>query len=306
MGAVSDGSGADVTIMIVTRNRPELLREALRHAARQRGTSLEVVVVDDHSDYDCETVIAPFRSELRIKAVRLPAQSGTCVARNRGIMESSAEVIIQLDDDSWLVEDDAAHVLSECVRSDAAIGALAVRLHYPWSGAANGVGTPFERWRGAHLSEEYSFQGCSVALRRSAAIAVGMYPPSFIYYGEEDYLAARLLQAGYRIRLFAERSVVHGYDTLSNDSSSAAVQKRKNILNSSHLAATFLSIMPFPLNLVAAGMRLLLAVARERLPVTPLLRRVREARSGLPDDPMSWRQAIDYVRLRRAVRRRLR
>lgn len=306
MGAATDGSGVDVTIMIVTRNRPELLREALRHVTRQRGIALEVVVVDDHSDYDCETVIAPFRSDLQIKAVRLPAQSGTCVARNRGIMESSAEVIVQLDDDSWLVEPDAARVLADCVASDATIGALAVRLHYPWSGAPNGVGTPFERWQGAHLSEEYSFQGCSVVLRRSAAIAAGMYPASYIYYGEEDYLAARLLQAGYRIRLFSERTVVHGYDTLPNDSIPAAVQRRKSILNSSHLTATFLSIMPFPLNLATAGMRLLLAVARERLPLAPMLQRIREARAGLPGEPMTWRQAIAYFRLRRAVWRRLR
>lgn len=306
MGAVTNGAGADVTIMIATRNRPELLREALRHTSRQNGVALEVVVVDDCSDYDFETVIAPFRSDLRIKAVRLPSQSGTCVARNRGIMESSAEAIIQLDDDSWLVEPDAARVLANCLAGDSTIGALAVRLHHPWSGAANGVGTPYERWRGAHMSEEYSFQGCSVVLRRSAAIAAGMYPPSFIYYGEEDYLAARLLQAGYRIRLFSERSIVHGYDTLPNDSVAASVQRRKSILNSSHLTATFLSIMPFPLNLVTAGMRLLLAVARERLPIAPLLQRLREARSGLPNDPMTWRQAIAYFHLRREVRRRLR
>jgi hypothetical protein len=44
--------GPSVSALVVTRDRPGLLRRCLDHLRRQRNCRLEVVVVDDHSAGD--------------------------------------------------------------------------------------------------------------------------------------------------------------------------------------------------------------------------------------------------------------
>lgn len=84
-----------VSVVITTHNRIQLLQRAIE-SARQAGSDLELVVVDDCSTDDTPKFCAKLSD---IRYVRLSRNQGLACARNAGIAESSSEFIAFLDDD---------------------------------------------------------------------------------------------------------------------------------------------------------------------------------------------------------------
>jgi len=93
-----------VTVVIPTRNRPELVVRAVRSALLQTVTDLEVIVVVDGPD-PCTVSALEFiqRTDARLRVVALPQNVGGSDARNAGIEYAVGEWIALLDDDDeWL------------------------------------------------------------------------------------------------------------------------------------------------------------------------------------------------------------
>jgi glycosyltransferase involved in cell wall biosynthesis len=92
-----------VSVVIPTRNRPELLLRAIRSALAQTLREIEVIVVIDGEE-GCETADAIARlGEHRIRSIVLREQVGGAEARNVGIRNASSSWIALLDDDDeWL------------------------------------------------------------------------------------------------------------------------------------------------------------------------------------------------------------
>jgi glycosyltransferase involved in cell wall biosynthesis len=84
-----------ISVVITTFNRSELLPRAIE-SARNAGSDLEVIVVDDYSSDDTPEVCAKISG---IRYVRLNGNQGLANARNVGIEESTSEFIAFLDDD---------------------------------------------------------------------------------------------------------------------------------------------------------------------------------------------------------------
>jgi glycosyltransferase involved in cell wall biosynthesis len=97
----------EVSVITPTHNRRAMLREALSSVAAQRGSSFEVLVVDDGStdgtwqDLSGHDLSAHFAD---IRAVRTERR-GPAAARNRGIALARGRLIAFLDsDDLWMPE----------------------------------------------------------------------------------------------------------------------------------------------------------------------------------------------------------
>lgn len=86
-----------LSIIIPTHNRPELLRRAVASALGQTLTDLEVIVVDDGS-----TPAVSLPPEERLRVIRLEPNQGGAMARNQGALAASARWITYLDDDDVL------------------------------------------------------------------------------------------------------------------------------------------------------------------------------------------------------------
>lgn len=84
-----------VSVIITTHSRPHLLARAV-DSARQAGTDLEVVVVDDASTDETAEVC---RSLSGINYVRVERNRQVAGARNIGILNSRGDYITFLDDD---------------------------------------------------------------------------------------------------------------------------------------------------------------------------------------------------------------
>ena len=95
---------AEVTVVVPTRNRAAMLRQALRSVAAQRGVDLEAVVVDDGST-DATPAVVTAIGDRRLRLVRHQRPQGVSTARNRGVAEARGRWVAFLDDDDvWAPE----------------------------------------------------------------------------------------------------------------------------------------------------------------------------------------------------------
>ncbi len=105
-----------VTVYIPTRNRSGLLRRAVGSVLSQSYADLEIIIVDDASDDDTETVvndlIAANDTSKSIVYHRLSTLSGACAARNVAIQAATGEFITGLDDDDYFLPDRILHLVN--------------------------------------------------------------------------------------------------------------------------------------------------------------------------------------------------
>jgi glycosyltransferase involved in cell wall biosynthesis len=135
---VKSGS-ADISVVIPTHNRAELLLEALGSVFAQTQQPSEVIVVDDGSNDGTRERLASLLDRLRYV---FQEHRGVAAARNRGIREAGGEWIAFLDsDDRWLPHALATLVEARSRYPEAGLIAMASRHARP-------DGTVYGRVRG--------------------------------------------------------------------------------------------------------------------------------------------------------------
>src|SRR6266851_7972183 len=87
-----------VSVIIPTHNRRDFLPGAIASVLAQTFTDWELVVIDDGSQDDTASVIAPFLCDPRVRYEVQP-QQGRSAARNRGIQMARSEWVAFLDSD---------------------------------------------------------------------------------------------------------------------------------------------------------------------------------------------------------------
>ena len=102
---------ANVSIIIPTKNRGELLQQTLASVQAQTHSDWECIIVDDHSsDKTSELTLPILNADKRIRMVQLgDNQFGAQAARNLGIQLATTNYIILLDSDDLL----APHCLAQ-------------------------------------------------------------------------------------------------------------------------------------------------------------------------------------------------
>lgn len=100
----------EVSVVIPTRNRPELVARAVRSALDQTLREIEVIVVIDGPDDDTRAKLAA-DSDPRLRVMALDSSGGAPSARNTGVEHATAPYTALLDDDDeWLPEKLATQV----------------------------------------------------------------------------------------------------------------------------------------------------------------------------------------------------
>ncbi|SCG74683.1 glycosyltransferase family 2 protein [Micromonospora inositola] len=94
----------DVSVVIPTCDRPELVTRAVRSALAQTVDTIEVIVVIDGGDEATRAALAAIADD-RLRLIPLPERGGAPNARNVGVREATAAWTAFLDDDDeWLPE----------------------------------------------------------------------------------------------------------------------------------------------------------------------------------------------------------
>ncbi|MGK7910782.1 MAG: glycosyltransferase family 2 protein [Synechococcus sp.] len=92
----------EVSVLIPTRNRPELVKRAIASVQAQTFTNFEIVVTIDGPDPATEEALASL-DESRLRWIVHPENRGLPAARSTGIQNAFGEWVAYLDDDDeWM------------------------------------------------------------------------------------------------------------------------------------------------------------------------------------------------------------
>jgi glycosyltransferase involved in cell wall biosynthesis len=95
-----------VSVIITTHNRCELLPRAIDSVLNQTYSNIELIIVDDGSKDDTETIINTYLDKYPdIVYVKHNEPRGGNAARNSGILKSNGDFVAGLDDDDEFLPD---------------------------------------------------------------------------------------------------------------------------------------------------------------------------------------------------------
>jgi glycosyltransferase involved in cell wall biosynthesis len=117
-----------VSVVIATYNMARFLPLALRSALGQSYDNIEALVIDDGSRDDTQAVMAPFRSDHRVRYI-FQQNGGQASAKNHGIRMAQGEYVAFLDADDMWVPDKLERQMPLFLRSSA-VGIVYSRFAY--------------------------------------------------------------------------------------------------------------------------------------------------------------------------------
>lgn len=105
-----------VSVIIPTRNRPALLREAVYSIQKSEYKNFEIIVVDDGSNKETQEEIFKLQGKFyNLISIRMPENGGAAKARQIGINASTGHFIVLSDDDDTVLTNRISAPLSHLI-----------------------------------------------------------------------------------------------------------------------------------------------------------------------------------------------
>lgn len=197
--------------VVLTRgDRPAVLAEALASLQRQEGVELDIVVVGNGWE--------PTGLPDGVRGHFEPEDRGIPAGRNAGVPHVTGDLLFFLDDDAVIQEPDALAFLATNLKGvrpfseggRGLVGLAQLRVEPTEGTAYSRDWVPRLRVGDRRESSDVTvvWEG-AVGMRRDVFEQVGGWPEVFRFVHEGVDLAWRVLDAGYRVRYAAERSVTH-------------------------------------------------------------------------------------------------
>ena len=192
-----------VSLVISVWNRKDDLRENLAAIRQQTVPADQVIVVDnDSSDGTPEMVIDEFPE---VQLIRMPSSDyGACETFNVGFASAKGDFVGILDDDVILPPTFVEQMVQKFAEEPDSTAILSPKVIEPempdWY--LNSETLHSERYLA-------TFRGCGSMARSAAIRAAKFYDVRFFIFGNERDLTTRLLNLGYRVKMFPAVEVVH-------------------------------------------------------------------------------------------------
>jgi len=196
-----------VSVVVVNWNRKKDLQECLVSLRNQTYRNIQVIIVDNCStDGSIEMVRRNFPE---VRQIIMPDSSyGACECYNIGFANAEGEYLIILDNDIVLDRDWIQNAVDK-FESDKRIGILASKILNYYTHEISNWHHPLDREFAEREFESTTFIGCAAAVRKEVIDKVGGYPKEFFVYANEQDLAIRALDAGYKIVYYPKLVAYH-------------------------------------------------------------------------------------------------
>ncbi|WP_298858822.1 glycosyltransferase family 2 protein [uncultured Sulfitobacter sp.] len=209
-----------VSVIVVSRGRPDALLRCLTAVAQLQYRAFEVVVVA------CPAGIAVTETLDILPDIKCIAfdEANISAARNLGLIHAAGEIVAFIDDDSVPEPQWLRHLVAPAMRSDVVAMGGFVR-------GRNGISFQYkartlDAHGGAHEVEIDPLQatvlvppkgraikteGTNMAFRRDVLMDIGGFDPALRFYLDETDLNMRLARAGHATALVPLAQVHHGF-----------------------------------------------------------------------------------------------
>lgn len=226
----------ELSIVIVSYNTRELLRQTLESIRREAGDlAVETIIVDNGSkDGSAEMVRSDFPDTTLIDPGVNTWFTG---GNNLGIERASGEFVLILNPDT-IIQPDMLQTLVEYMRVHDNVGAVTCRMEYPTGGVQRTcskvpryldlllgytfLGVPLAFWRERRRAEMWYLgwardttrsievaPGSNLMARRDLLVQLGGMNTALKLYFPEDDLCKRILDAGYEVHFVGGALLLH-------------------------------------------------------------------------------------------------
>jgi GT2 family glycosyltransferase len=193
---VSEADAPTVGVVVLTQGkRPDELAQGISSVLRQRGVTLDIVVVGN--GWDPATADPALPSQ--IKTLHLHENLGIPAGRNQGVPLVAGDFVFFLDDDASIPETDFLLTACTLLSQDTTLGLIQPRVVDP-----TGTTSP-RRWvprirkgEAEHSSNVFSVWEGAVVLPRAVFDRSGGWAARFFYAHEGIELAWRVWDQGLR------------------------------------------------------------------------------------------------------------
>ena len=213
IGKTGIGKDAQLTVVICTYNRCQLLVDCLASVACQNLDNIEVLVIDNNRSDGTFQVVADTNERKQSIRYVFEDKQGLSHARNRGWLEAAGDIIAYIDDDAVAAPDWCERIVaafSSVSPEPAAVGGPIyplLRSAPPWWFVPE---LETRTWgEQAQFLEPsaalYGFSGSNMTFKRQVLADAGGFNPEYgmqghvARMGEESELFARLFRDGARL-----------------------------------------------------------------------------------------------------------
>lgn len=279
----------DISVVVRTHIRPELLDRALTSLRGQTHATFEALVIDDAGTLEARRIVGRYDS--RFVYLRNRRKQGPAGAANEGILAASAPIVLFLDDDDEAAPTLLARTLEAHRTAD-----------FTWCGirrVVNGVEVERRTWTPDDAESAYltflhhRLIGIAMggAISRQLIDRGGLFDEDLREGADGEYIA-RLLRLRPRLHAIAEPLLTYhateGVDTLSKSANSRRVLAHERIMD---LHADTLAAHPDVAAKVYAGLAAQHYLLGDRRAARrAVLRGIRSA----PWVGRSWKVAVFY------------
>ena len=213
-------SAIPVSVVIVSRGRPDALTRCLTGVSQLAYGAFEVIVVADPNGLAAVAAL-PFAAQIKTVAFD---EANISQARNLGIAQAAGEVVAFVDDDAvpetgWLF-----HLIAPFAEDEVAAAGGFVRgrngISMQWraqsvdhAGRTLSLGVDTTRPRVLHPvpGRAVKTEGTNMAVRRSVLAEMGGFDPAFHYFLDETDLNWRLAKGSFATAIVPLAEVHHGF-----------------------------------------------------------------------------------------------
>lgn len=207
-----------LSVVVITRNRPELLASCLDHLLAQDYRPLDVIVVDASDDARTQEVVSGYPE---VRNVRFHRAHQIPASRNEGIRHARGDIIAFLDDDSMVQPGWASQLVADY--TSPGVGGVGGLVLGPGERGRTGGAVGTVTRTGSVLGdfdvitdgpvEVGHLRGCNMSFRREALHAVGGFDPllDMSNYRDETDVCVGVVRAGFKLIYDPRVAVVHMY-----------------------------------------------------------------------------------------------
>lgn len=194
-------AAAAATVVIVTRNRKDELRVAIKSALAQDAHPQILVFDDASTDGTVEMVCAEFP---QVRVEQNKSKADCIVLRNRAAEIADTPYLFSIDDDAEFMAPD---VVSRSIKlfNHPRVGAVALPFVNVKQKNSKAIAAPDET--DVYVLAE--FIGTAYAVRRDIFLKLGGFQEAFVHQCEESDYCLRMLAAGYVVRAGATEPISH-------------------------------------------------------------------------------------------------
>lgn len=226
----------DLSIIIVSHNSHDFLRQTLQSVLTQKGLSYEIIVVDNQSTDSTLTMLKhDFPS---VKVIRRSTNTGFAAANNLGLKSAKSDTILFLNPDITLVNKSDLKNCYDRLWKEEKIGCLSPKVVLSLTGKIDetshrGFPTPwasfthfsglsslfpklpiFNQYNKRYLSYDHehyidSVGGMFMMVKRQVGDAIGWWDEAFDFYGEDLDFCYRLWEHNYAVLYYPAVTIKH-------------------------------------------------------------------------------------------------